>query len=1237
MTVSNLNDLWTFSVFVPDTTDDDPNTSTGDNANNKTSPSTATTKKTKVVQLRRAPDENDTCNIKTAAVIVPVSEAVEAATTGIESTGVEIMEGTPGVTDERTSLLTASGSDRASSTPTTPPINPTGWTFGSPYWTLQSSILLKMVYQPAWQRLPAYTNAQCCNSNNSSMLGTVGSFTKAAVHGCCCCSSCKRKDPFHSMTLTTQDIHHVESIPNLDVRGVGECSAIRLYLTYPKGVFDELEDVPEQYRENWDQQVEHAQDNANNKNNQQPGDNNDNANFLRSMKTEVDNDFTTGDSLSPTAHRSGPTITFAMPKDTAHDDDEPPLLWKVEVPPPSSDNSNSNGDSAVPIALETLTILDGPLVVTPTTTQPQKQQQSHRPTHMFINGFQSWSFAGSVPLGKPQPQPAMPDLFSKAFNHGATVPPVSLEYVPLGRQPPKTSRANNDSKPYLSDFFTCITSHEDEEDDDEASSDNAAAAATDDPAATDGNNRRERFRPRKVVHRALDERGGPALALGWLSQRYQFGIISVDPDVQRIEMHASHQGQLLLPNNDDDGNSAAAAAAATNSMIQTDWAFAQLEAPHTYDEEPLVHYLRAVAGYNQAKPLQNGPLLTGWCSWYHYYENIDEESLKSNFSKLSKLRKTCPTNVSVVDDGYMTAWGDWDSLKPGKFSSTNSMKAVADNIRDEKMRPGIWLAPFTCDKHSKLAQAHPDWIIRNEQGIPANSSNCGKFFYGLDATNPQVLEYVYKCIRRAVEEWGYTVLKIDFLYAACLDGNGKHDNSLSRAQAMHLAMHTIRSAAGPDTFLIGCGCPLGSGIGYVDGMRISADTGPTWYPAFPLPSWDHGTLPSLRGMIRNSITRAPMGHRWWHNDPDCLMLGSTTRLTDEEVASSASVIALTCGMLLLSDDLTQVSPARMRILTKIFPMTGVSAVVLDMHSLQDPHGLPSMLRLWCTDATQKREDFRKNSVGALMSSSKAADDKDHNEEAGFFSSFATFRSGKVQVHPSERQRSCIHMVKGLGTWTVLSVSNWLDRAAVVHIPPLALAPPPEASAADSLQRGPINPEHGYHVFAFWSSKYYWISGTPDHPDAIDTDGTSGLPGPISTSDRPLLSKLLGPHETEVFHIKPVTPNNPQYLGSDIHFSCGQEVEIFSSNSKNRLSIQLRTEYHRIGFIFVFVPVTNTSHVKTMCGGEPCRWTVVGNTPQNTNCDQRNRGPSTVLGRVLQVAVSSHGDGRNQDGSIVVEF
>jgi alpha-galactosidase len=194
-------------------------------------------------------------------------------------------------------------------------------------------------------------------------------------------------------------------------------------------------------------------------------------------------------------------------------------------------------------------------------------------------------------------------------------------------------------------------------------------------------------------------------------------------------------------------------------------------------------------------------------------------------------------NVCLIDDGYMTAWGDWTSLKPGRFVKDGGMRVLSDAIRAKGMKPGVWLAPFACDKHSTLAKDHPDWIIRNDTGRHANSANCGKFFYGLDATNPAVLKHVYDTIRRAVDEWGFDVLKLDFLYASCLAGNGKFDPSMSRAEAMYLGLRTIRSAAGKETFIIGCGCPIGSAVGFVDGMRVSCDTGPTFVPPFPFPHW----------------------------------------------------------------------------------------------------------------------------------------------------------------------------------------------------------------------------------------------------------------------------------------------------------------------------------------------------------------------------------------------------------------
>ena len=91
----------------------------------------------------------------------------------------------------------------------------------------------------------------------------------------------------------------------------------------------------------------------------------------------------------------------------------------------------------------------------------------------------------------------------------------------------------------------------------------------------------------------------------------------------------------------------------------------------------------------------------------------------------------------------------------------------------------------------------------------------------------------------------------------------------------------MRAGAGPDAFLLGCGCPLGAAVGAVDGMRIGPDVAPAWAPdrASAIPGLEP-TAPATRNAVRNVLSRAWMHRRLWLNDPDCLM--ARTRETEPD-------------------------------------------------------------------------------------------------------------------------------------------------------------------------------------------------------------------------------------------------------------------------------------------------------------------------------------------------------------------
>jgi len=314
--------------------------------------------------------------------------------------------------------------------------------------------------------------------------------------------------------------------------------------------------------------------------------------------------------------------------------------------------------------------------------------------------------------------------------------------------------------------------------------------------------------------------------------------------------------------------------------------------------------LGAAAGARTGSPFQ-----AGWCSWYQFFHGVTEEDLLRNLESLAACRDEIPIDVVQLDDGYQRAIGDWLETNP-RFP--RGIAPLAAAIRDAGFRPGIWTAPFCVTVESRVHEGHGDWLLRSGAGLHRGFhhpewSEQG-WVHVLDTSREEVCAHLSRTFA-ALVGMGFSYLKLDFLYAVAMQADA-HDPRVTRAERLRRGLDAIRAGAGPDAFLLGCGCPLGAAVGAVDGMRIGPDVAPAWAPdpAVAIPGLG-STLPAVRNAVRNVLSRAWMHRRLWLNDPDCLMVRTReTDLSQEEVTSLAASIAATGGMVIFSDAVSLLSP-----------------------------------------------------------------------------------------------------------------------------------------------------------------------------------------------------------------------------------------------------------------------------------------------------------------------------------------
>ena len=340
-------------------------------------------------------------------------------------------------------------------------------------------------------------------------------------------------------------------------------------------------------------------------------------------------------------------------------------------------------------------------------------------------------------------------------------------------------------------------------------------------------------------------------------------------------------------------------------------------------------------------PETRNDMMSGYTSWYNYFQKITEDIIIRDLNGLDPYKDQ--VNIFQIDDGYETFIGDWLDPNPAKFPK--GMKYIADEIHKKGYKAGIWLAPFSCQRVSRIAKEHPDWLIKHENGKPMIGTLAWGGAYTFDIYNEEVRAYLKHVFDVVLNEWGYDMVKLDFLYSQCI----KPRHGKSRGEIMCDAMEFLRECVG-DKLLLGCGVPMGPAMGICDACRISCDVDLIYKGKFYSRMQVSNEMLSARSAINNSIFRRHMNGRVWMNDPDVFFLRKDNlTFTDEQKYLLGKINNLCGNVLFVSDNAGDYDNVASNLVKKFFDKTDEKIITAEYFNKSD-------IKL-VTEKNGKRETF----------------------------------------------------------------------------------------------------------------------------------------------------------------------------------------------------------------------------------------------------------------------------------------
>jgi Melibiase len=337
------------------------------------------------------------------------------------------------------------------------------------------------------------------------------------------------------------------------------------------------------------------------------------------------------------------------------------------------------------------------------------------------------------------------------------------------------------------------------------------------------------------------------------------------------------------------------------------------------------------------------PRIAGWMSWNCLGPAATAADVIEAAATLAP-----PGGLVLLDDGWMSRWGDWQERED--FDST--IADLADAVHAAGRRFGLWVAPFLVAPRSRIAAARGgDLLLRSADGEPVVSVRSPSPMHVIDASR-RVGRAHLAALGRRLGRLGVDALKLDFLFAGGLPGArgagrsqgglpgargdggtpgalpaaraGREMSDIAALRAGVASLTTAyRNTAPRGARVLACGAPAAPLVGLVDACRSGDDAVANVPPAGmeppPRPWFTFGEA-LLRAQARNYAARSWLWGATVPPDVDAVTLaaaGDTPTPDDGFVQRWLQLAARSGGPLLDSDTPDgRVTVARRRLLRR---------------------------------------------------------------------------------------------------------------------------------------------------------------------------------------------------------------------------------------------------------------------------------------------------------------------------------